>query len=168
MKKDGGLRLCVNYRALNLGTVKNRYPLVLISELLDQLRECRIFTQLVLREAYDFIRIKEYDKFNATLRIRYVQFEFQVMPIGLTNSAATFQVYIDNSLRPYIDDFTVCYLDVILIYSTNEKEHEDHVRKVLQCLQEFGLYCKPKNSQFGVQEAGFLGFVINSDGIGKE
>jgi len=90
------------------------------------------------------------------------------MPFGLTNVPAMFQAYIDNWLWPYIDDFTVCYLDNILIYSTNEKEHEDHVRKVLQRLQEFGLYCKAEKCQFGVREDGFLGFVINSVGIGME
>jgi hypothetical protein len=90
------------------------------------------------------------------------------MPFGLTNAPATFQAYIDDCLRPYIDDFAVCYLDDILIYSTNEKEHEDHVRKVLQRLQEFGLYCKAEKCQFGVSEVGFLGFIINSDGIGME
>jgi hypothetical protein len=78
------------------------------------------------------------------------------MPFGLKNAPAVFQAYIDDCLRPYIDDFTVCYLDDILIYSTNEKEHEDHVRKVLQRLQEFGLYCKAETCQFGVPEVGIL------------
>jgi hypothetical protein len=90
------------------------------------------------------------------------------MPFGLKNAQGKFQAYIDNCLRPYIDDFTVCYLDDILIYSANEEEHEDHVRKGLQRLQEFGLYCKAEKCQFGVREVGFLGFVINLDGIGME
>jgi hypothetical protein len=90
------------------------------------------------------------------------------MPFGLTNAPATFQAYIDDCLRPYIDDFAVCYLDDILIYSTNEKLHEDHVRKVLLRLPEFGLYCKSEKCQFGVSEVGFHGFIINSDGIGME
>jgi hypothetical protein len=90
------------------------------------------------------------------------------MTCGLTNTPAAFQAYLDDCLQPYIDDFTMCYLEDILIYSTNEKEHEDHVRKVLQCLQEFGLYCKAEKCQFGVCEVGFLGFVINPDGIGME
>ena len=90
------------------------------------------------------------------------------MPFGLTNTPATFQAYIGDCLQPYIDDFTVCYFDDILIYSTNENEHEDYVRKVLQRLQEFRLYCKAEKCQFGVWEVGFRGFVINSDGIGME
>ena len=83
------------------------------------------------------------------------------MPFGLRNAPATFQAYIDDCLLPYIDNFTVCYLDDILICSANEEKHEDHVRKVLQRLQEFGLYYKAEKCQFGVREVGVLGFVIN-------
>jgi len=167
-KKDGGLRLCVDYRAFNLGTVQSRYPLPQISELLDRVCEALIFTKLDLWNAYHLIRIREDDEFKITFRTRYDQFEYQVMTFALSNAPATFQAYIDDCLRPYIDDFTVCYPDDILIYLTNEKEHEDYVRKVLQCLQEFGLYCKAEKCQSGVQEVGFLRFVINSDGIGME
>jgi hypothetical protein len=90
-KKDGGLRLCVDYRALNLATVKNPYPLPLIPEMLDRVREARIFTKLDLRGAYNLIRIKEGDEYMAAFRTRYGQFEFRVMPFGLTNAPATFQ-----------------------------------------------------------------------------
>jgi hypothetical protein len=90
------------------------------------------------------------------------------MPFGLTNAPATFQAYIDDCLRPYIDDFALCYLADILIYSTNEKEHEDHVKKVLERLRQFGLYCKAEKCQFGASEISFLGFIISSDGIGME
>jgi hypothetical protein len=130
-KKDGGLPLCVAYRALNSGTIKNRYRLPLISEMLDRLRGARIFTKLDLRNAYHLIRIKEGDEYKTAFRTWYGQFEYQVMPFGLRNVPATFQAYIDDCLRPYIDDSAVCYLDDILIYSTNEKENEDHVCKVL-------------------------------------
>jgi len=91
-----------------------------------------------------------------------------VMLFGLTNAPASFQGYIDNWLRPYLDNFNLCYLDDILIYSTNKKEHEEHVRKVLERLREFGLYCKAEKCEFGVSEIGFLQFVINSEGIGME
>jgi hypothetical protein len=131
-KKDGGLRLCVDYRALNLATVKNRYLLPLISEMLDRVHEARIFTKLDLRGAHYLIRIKEADKYQMAFRTRYAQFEYRVMPFGLTNAPATFQSYIYDCLRPYINDFAGCYLDDILIYSTNEKEHEEHLRQVLQ------------------------------------
>jgi len=167
-KKDGGLRLCVDYRALNSATIKNRYPLPLISEMLDRLRGARIFTKLDLRNTYHLIRIKEGDEYKTAFRTRYGQFEYRVMPFGLTNAPATVQSYIDDCLRAYIDDFAVCYHDDILIYSTDEKEHDGHVRKVLERLREFGLYCKAEKCQFGVSEVGFLGFVINSEGVGME
>jgi len=157
-KKDGGLRLCVDYRALNRATVKNRYPLPLISEMLDRLRGARIFTKLDHRNAYHLIRIKEGDEYKTAFRTRYGQFEYQVMPFGLTNAPATFQAYMDDCLRPFIDDFAVCYLDDILIYSTDEEEHEEQVRKVLERLPEFGLYAKAEKCHFGVTEVGFLGF----------
>jgi len=150
----------VDYRALNLGTIKNRYPLPLISELLDRVREARIFTKLDLRNAYHLIRIKEGDKYKTAFRTRCGQFEYSVMPFGLTNVPATFQAYIDDCLRPYIDELAVCYLDDILIYSTNEKEHEEHVRNMLQRLQEFHLYCKAEKCQFGVLEVGYLGLSL--------
>jgi len=167
-KKDGGQRLCVDYRALNKATVKNQYPLPLISEMLDRVREARIFTKLDLRGAYNLIRIKEANEYKTAFRTRYGQFEYQVMPFGLTNAPATFQSYIDDCLWPYIDDFAVCYLDDILIYSANEKELEEHVRQVLQRLKEFGLYSKAEKCQFGVSEVGFLGCVITPDGVGME
>jgi len=164
----GGLRLCVDYRALNKATVKNRYPLPLISEMLDNLREARIFTKVDLRGAHNLIRIKERDEYKTGCRTRYGQFEYRVMPFGPTNVPATFQSYIDHCLRPYIDDFAVCYLDDILIYSTNEEDHEEHMRQVLQRLNVFDLYCKAEKCQFVVSEVGFLGFVITPDGVGME
>jgi len=167
-KNHGGLRLCVDYRALNKAPVKNRYPLPLISEMLDHVREARIFTKLDLGGAYYPIRIKEGDESKMAFRTCYGQFTYQVIPFGLTNTPATFQSYSDDRLRPYIDNFAVHYLDDILIYSANEKEHEENMRQVLQRLKEFGLYCKAEKCQFGVSDVGFLGFVITPDGVGIE
>jgi hypothetical protein len=90
------------------------------------------------------------------------------MPFGLKNGTATFSAYTDDCLPPYIDDFTMCYHDDMLIYSSNLKEHEDQVQKVLQHLQEFGPHGEAARCQFGVREVSFFGFVINSDGIGME
>jgi hypothetical protein len=131
---DGGLRLSVDYCTLTLATVKNRYPIPIIPGMLDRVHEARIFTKLDLRSAYNLIRIQEGDEYNTAFQTRYSQFEYMVMPFGLTNTLATFQSYIDDCLRPYIEDFAVCYLDDILFYSTNEKEREEHVGQVLQRL----------------------------------
>jgi hypothetical protein len=167
-KKHSGLRLCVDYRALNSATVKNQYPLPIISEMLNRIRGARILTNLDLRNAYDLIRIKEADEYQTAFRTPYGQFEYRVMPFGLTNTPATFQAYIDDCLRPYIDDFAICYLNDILINSTNKNEHEDHVKEVLERLRQFGLYCKAEKCQFVASEIGFLGFITSSGGIGME
>ena len=167
-KKDGGLQLCVDYRALNLGTVKNWYPLLPIPELLFLVCEAQIFTEPDLRNANHLIRIKEGDKFKAAFQTCYGQFLNRARPFGWTYALATFQAYIDHCIQPEIDDFAVCYVEDILSHSTNEKQHEDHIRKVLQCLQEFGLHCKAEKSQFGVSDVGFLGFVVKEDGIDME
>jgi hypothetical protein len=100
--------------------------------MLDRLRGARIFTKLDLRNAYHLIRIKEGNEYNTAFCTRYGQFEYRVMPFGLTKTPATYQTYIDDCLRPDIDDFAVCYLYDILMYSTNEEEHEKQVRKVLE------------------------------------
>jgi hypothetical protein len=167
-KKEGGLRLCVDYQALNRAMVKSRYPLPLISEMLDRLRGARIFTKLFLRNADHLIRIKEGHEYKTAFRTRYSYFEYQVMPFGLTNTPATFQAYVDDCLRPCINDFAVCYLDDILIYSTDEEEHDAQLRKVLKWLREFGLHTKAERCHFGVTEVGFPGFVISPDGNGME
>ena len=97
-KKDASLRLCVDYRALNKVTIKNRYPMPLISGILDRMRGARLFTKLDLRGAYNLIRIKEGDEYNTAFRTRYGQYEYRVMPFGLTNAPATFQSYMDDFL----------------------------------------------------------------------
>jgi hypothetical protein len=165
---DRGLRLCVDYRALNLAMVKYWYPLPLISGILDHGWEARIFTKLDLRGAYNLFLIKQGDEYKTAFRMRYGQFEYRTMLFGLTNPPATFQSDINDCLWPYIDHFVVCHLDDILIYLTKEKENEEHVRQVLQRLKELGLYCKAEKCQFGVLEVSILRCVITPEGVGME
>jgi len=167
-KTDGGLRHLVDDCALNKATVKNRYLLLLISEKLDCLREARMFSTLDLCGAYNLIRIRRGDEFNTAFRPHYGQFEYRVMPFGLTHAPATFQSSIDDCLWPYIDDLTVRYLHGTLIYSTNEMEHEPHVRQVVYQPTEFGLYCNAEMCQFELSEVGFMGCIITPDGLGME
>jgi hypothetical protein len=167
-KKDGGLWLCVAYQALNTATLKNRYPIPLISERRDRLQGALIFTKLDLGNVYHHMRIKAGDKYKTAFHTRYGQFVYRVMPYELTNAPATFQANSDGCLRPYIDHFAVCYLDNILIYSTNAEEYEVQVRKVVEQLREFGLCGKAEKCLFGVSEVGFLGFVISPDGIAMD
>ena len=130
-KKDGGLQLCVDYRGLNAMTAKNRYAIPLIPSLLDRLTSARIYTKIDLRNAYNLIRIREGDQWKTAFRTRYGHFQYNVMPMGLTNAPAVFQHMINDVLHEYLDIFVVAYLDDLLIFSANPIEHEQHVKKVL-------------------------------------
>ena len=133
-KEDSGLQQCVDNRALNSATVKSQIPRPLRSEMCDRMSCERIFPMLDRWITDHRLRINEPREFHTAFWTCYGQVEYRVMPFGLTNIPATFPAYIDDSLGPYIDDVAVCYLDIILIYSTNEKEHEDHIQNVIQQL----------------------------------
>lgn len=167
-KKDGGLRLCVDYRGLNKVTVKNRHPLPLISETLDRLNGAKKFTKLDLKDAYHRIRIRKGDEWKTAFRTRYGHFEYMVMPFGLTNAPATFQAYINKSLAGLIDKFCVVYLDDILIYSDSHEEHIDHVKQVLERLRRFSLYASLKKCEFFTTEVEFLGFIVSTSGVSMD
>jgi len=167
-KKDGSLRLCVDYRKLNDITIKNRYPLPLIDELREQTSQAKIFTKLDIKEAYHQVRIKEGEEWKTAFRTRYGHYEYTVMPFGLTNAPASFQSLINNVLRPYLDKFVVAYLDDILIYSKDEQEHVEHVRKVLEALRERKLRLKLPKCEFGVTRVEFLGYIIEPGQISMD
>lgn len=164
-KHDGSLRLCVDYRALNKVTVKNKYPIPLIEDLFDQLGSARYFTKLDLRSGYHQVRIAEGDKPKTTCSTRYGAFEFMVMPFGLTNAPATFCTLMNGIFRQFLDKFVVIYLDDIVVYSKTLSEHTQHVRTVLQTLRDNQLYVKPEKCAFGQTEINFLGHVIGGGHI---
>lgn len=167
-KSDGTLRLCVDYRGLNEVTIKNNYPLPLLSETPDRFARAKRFTKIDIRNAYHRIRIREGDEWKTAFRTRYGQFEYLVMPFGLANAPATFQSYMNKALEPYLDVFCVVYLDDVLIYSENEDEHWDHVRKVVRALLEHRLSAKLSKCAFNRTEVTFLGFIVGQDGIKME
>lgn len=167
-KKDGGLRLCVDYRGLNAVTVKNRHPLPLITETLDRLCGAKVFTKLDLKDAYHRIRIKQGDEWKTAFRTRYGHFEYLVMPFGLANAPATFQAYINRALAGLVDVTCVVYLDDILIYSADLAEHWEHVKQVLERLRQFALYASLKKCQFFTQKVEFLGFIVSTDGVAMD
>ena len=164
-KADGTMRLCVDYRGLNKATIKNRYPLPLVSELLDRLSHAKIFTKLDLRDAYHRLRIKKGDEWKTAFKTRYGHFEYLVMPFGLANAPATFQHYIHNAMGELLDTICVVYLDDILIYSKDESKHVDHVKAVLQRLRDWGLYAKPSKCKFHTKHVEFLGYIITPEGV---
>jgi hypothetical protein len=164
-KKDGKLRLCVDYRQLNSITIKDRYALPLINELHDRLRGAKIFTTLDMRGAYNLIRIKEGEEWKTAFRTRYGLFEYRVMPFGLTNAPASCQRMINEQLHEYLDIFVVAYLDDILIFSKTKTEHIEHVKKVLEKLKKAKLLLKPEKCEFHKEELGFLGFIVGQNGI---
>ena len=130
-KKDGTLRPCIDYRKLNDVTRKNRYPLPRIDELQDRLLGAKWFTAIDIRDAYYRVRMKEGEEWKTAFRTRWGLYEYQVMPFGLTNAPASFQELINDTLREYLDDFALAYLDDVLIFSTDYTQHVQHVRKVL-------------------------------------
>jgi len=119
---------------LNDQTVKNRYPLLRIDQLQDQLAGVRIFTRLDLPNVYAHIRIKKGNKWKTAFRIRHGHFEYLTMPFGLTNAPVTFQAVIDHIIRPFLDKFAVYYLDNILIFSKIPTEHKTYIKAVLDAL----------------------------------
>ena len=161
-KKDGTLRLCVDYRGLNAVTIKNKHPLPLISETLARLAGACVFTQFDLRHAYHRIRVKPGHEQRTAFKTRYGTYEYLVMPFGLANAPATFQGYINRALAGMIDVFVVAYPYDILIYSKDHTRHYQHVLAVLQRLREFRLYVKLSKSAFHVDTVHFLGFIITS------
>jgi transposase InsO family protein len=164
-KKDGTLRMCVDYRALNKITIKNKYPIPRIDEMLDQLNGAKIFSKLDLKSGYHQVRIKDDDIEKTAFRTRYGSFEFVVLPFGLTNVPPTFMRLMNSIFHKYIDEFVIIYLDDILIYSKNEDEHLHHIKLVLQLLQHNHLYVNKAKCEFGVSEIEFVGHIVTSHGV---
>ena len=164
-KKDGSLRLCIDYRGLNKVTIKNKYPLPRIDELLDQLEGATWFSKIDLASGYHQIPIAEKDVQKMAFRTRYGHFEFVVMPFGLTNAPAAFMGMMNNVFREYVDLCMIAFIDDILIYSRSKEEHDWHLRIVLEKLREHKLYAKLSKCSFWQRKIGFLGHVITEDGV---
>ncbi|SOV01580.1 uncharacterized protein UDID_18214 [Ustilago sp. UG-2017a] len=164
-KKDGGLRLCVDYRGLNEITVKNRAPLPLIEEQLFLLRKARIYTKLDLRAAYNLIRIAKGDEWKTAFGTQLGLYEYLVMPFGLANAPAHFQSFINDIFRDIIGVYVVVYLDDFLIFSDTEESHVKHVTEVLTRLRSNRLFAKLSKCEFHIKMVEFLGYIIKPTGI---
>ena len=160
-----GLRLCVDYRALNRITIPNRYPLPLMQELQDRVQGAQWFTKMDLKNGFNLIRIREGDEWKTAFRTRYGLYEFQVMPFRLTNAPSTFQDMMNHVFSDMLDLGLLAYMDDILIYAKTLKEHDALVKETLKRLATNGLAVSPEKCVWRVREVEFLGYVLSRDGI---
>ncbi|GAU37549.1 hypothetical protein TSUD_369970 [Trifolium subterraneum] len=164
-KKEGSMRLCIDYRQLNKATIKNKYPFLRRDDLMDQLVGACVFSKIDLRSGYHQIRVKTEDIPKTAFRTRYGHYEYTVMPFGVTNAPGVFMEYMNRIFHSFLDKFVVVFIDDILVYSKSEEEHKEHLRIVLQVLKEKKLYAKLSKCEFWLKEVSFLGHVISSGGI---
>jgi hypothetical protein len=164
-KKDGTRRMCIDSRALNEVTIKNKCPLPRIEDLFDQLRGASVFSKISLRSGYHQLRIRPSDIPKTSFITKYGLYEFIIMSFGLTNAPAFFMNLMNSVFMDYLDKFVVVFIDDILIYSQSEEEHVDHLKMVLQRLREHQMYAKLSKCEFWINEVLFLGHIINKDGL---
>ena len=155
-KKDGSLRMVVDYRALNEVTIKNKYPLPMINDLFDQLQGAKVFSKIDLRSGYHQLKIRGQDVPKTDFTTRYGLYEYTVMSFGLTNAPAYFMNMMNKVFMEFLNKFVVVFIDDILVYSKNEEEHKEHLRLVLEKLREHQLYAKFSKCEFWLKEVGFL------------
>ncbi|XP_010317466.2 uncharacterized protein [Solanum lycopersicum] len=164
-KQDGTMQMCLDYRALNKATIKNKYPVPLVHDLTDTLSKACWFTKLDLREGYWQVRIVEGDEPKTTSVTRYGSYEFLVMPFRLTNAPATFCNLMNNVLFDYVDDIVVVYIDDIFIYSRTLEEHINHLSLVLSQLRKYTLYVKIEKCEFDQEEIKFFGHLVTKNQV---
>ncbi|TYK29096.1 DNA/RNA polymerases superfamily protein [Cucumis melo var. makuwa] len=164
-KKDGTLKLYINYRQLNKVTIRNKYPLPHIDDLFDQLRGAALFSKIDVRSGYHQLKVRESDIAKTTFRMRYGHYEFRVMPFGLTIAPAVFMDLMNRIFNQYLDQFVIVFIDDILVYSVDRESHEEHLRFVLQTLHDKQLYVKFSKCEFWLEQVVFFRHVVSAKGV---
>lgn len=167
-KKDGQWRFCVDFRQRNNLTVKNKHPLPVIDELLDELAGARYFTKLDLRSGYHQIRLAEGEQYKTAFHTHQGLYEFMVMPFGLTNAPATFQSIMNQIFAPMLRKSVLVFVDDILIYSQTMEHHVDQLHQVFQLLDKNQFLIKRSKCSFALRELEYLGHIIGPNGVSTD
>jgi hypothetical protein len=160
-----GLRLCIDYRALNKITLANQYPLPIMTKLEERVRGCKIFTKIDLKNGYHLIRIEEGPKSKTAFYCRYGLYEFLVMPCRLTNTPDNFQDMMNHILKDLLDKGVVVYIDDILIYAKNTEQYDKLLEEVLERLAKNELDILPEKCVWAEKDVEFLGYITTLEGM---